>query len=205
MLVSVVEVVTCFTIRFSVAELSQPDTAVKPVLVCEPLPVKVNPFHENGNWEGQIKVSELELLTGFTITLSVAELSQPAALVSPVLVCAPSWVKVKPFHTNGKAVGQTVVSVADPVSSKTDKLNVAELSHPAAFTRPVLVCEPAPVNMNPFQVYGNNSEQTARSVVELVDSKTVRFKVAALSQPAALVSPVLVCEPALAKVNPFQL
>jgi hypothetical protein len=38
-----------FTVRLSVAELSQPPTLVKPVLVCEPAPLKVNPFQLKGN------------------------------------------------------------------------------------------------------------------------------------------------------------
>ena len=65
--------------------------------------------------------SEVELLTVLMITLRVAELSQPAALVRPVLVCGPPAVKVRPFHTKGNADGQTVVSVAEPVSSNIDK------------------------------------------------------------------------------------
>ena len=49
-----------------------------------------------------------------------------------------------------------------------DRLSVAELSQPAAFVRPVLVCEPAPKKVSPSQVNGNAFGQMLESVVEVV-------------------------------------
>ena len=81
------------------------------------------------------------------------------------------------------------------------RFKVATLSHPALFVK-CAVCEPAPVNVNPFHEYGNALGQMLRLFVDVLVGLIVRFKVAALSHPALFVK-CAVCEPVLVNVNPF--
>ena len=74
----------------------------------------------------------------------------------------------------------------------TVKFNVAKLSQPWLLFNPVLVLEPAAVNVKPFQLYGNALGQILKLVVEDVVVLIVKFKVALLSQPYLLIKPVFV-------------
>ena len=69
----------------------------------------------------------------------------------------------------------------------TVKLRVAIESQPAALVNE-MDCEPAPLNVSPFQVYGSTSLQMVMFVVEVTCGFTVKLSVAVESQPAALVS-----------------
>ena len=108
---------------------------------------------------------------------------------------APDWLAV-----NTVACTFIVESIVFTV-----KFKVAVLSQPNALVKPVAVCEPVLVNVRPFQLYGRSAEQMLKLVVEELAAFTVRFNVAVLSQPREVVKPVLVCEPALVNVRPFQL
>ena len=64
--------------------------------------------------------------------------------------------------------------------------SVAAESHPAALVK-CAVCVPAAAKLNPFQMYGNADGQMLILVVDVVGWVMIRFNVAVLSQPAALV------------------
>jgi hypothetical protein len=64
--------------------------------------------------------------------------------------------------------------------------NVATLSQPAALVR-ILVNVPAPLYAVPFHVYGKAVLHTLNGVLLILVALTVKFNVAVLSHPAALV------------------
>ena len=66
------------------------------------------------------------------------------------------------------------------------KFSVATESHPAAFVV-VNVYVPGIVYSIPFQPYGNWLGQTVTSVVDVVGSLIIKFRVTIESHPAALV------------------
>ena len=165
---SLIDVLVVFTVTVNVALLSQPAALVKPVLVCVPAALNVKPFQLYGNALGQIAILLLELVTAFTVTVNVALLSQPAALVKPVLVCVPAALKVKPFQLYGNALGQIAMLLLELVTAFTVTVNVALLSQPPAFVKPVLVCVPAALNVKPFQLYGNALGQIAMLLFDVV-------------------------------------
>ena len=96
----------------------------------------------------------------------------------------------------------TVIVVVDVVGDLTINVKVAALSHPTALVK-CAVCEPAALNVKPFHVYGNCGGQTLIVDDDVLVAFTVKFKVAALSQPTALVK-CAVCEPAAVNAKPFQ-
>ena len=61
-------------------------------------------------------------------------------------------------------------------------INVAAESHPSLLIR-LAVCEPAPLNINPFQVYGKSDGQILILVVLVDMFLTVSINVAAESHP----------------------
>ena len=67
---------------------------------------------------------------GFTVTFSVAKLSQPVTALVSVDVCEPAAAKVNPFQSNGSSVSHTVVSVVLNQVGFTVTFNVAKLSQP---------------------------------------------------------------------------
>ena len=67
-----------------------------------------------------------------------------------------------------------------------DTVNVAALSHPTEFVK-CAVCEPAPLNVNPFHEYGNCDGHNAIVVVEVDVGLIITFIVTALSQPTEFV------------------
>jgi len=203
MLTFVVEELVDFTVKFNVAELSHPTALVNPVFVCVPAAVNVSPFHTYGKSLGQMLRLVVEELVDFTVKFNVAELSHPTALVNPVFVCVPAEVNVSPFHTYGKSLGQMLTFVVEELVDLIVKFNVAELSHPTALVNPVFVCVPAEVNVSPFHTYGKSLGQILTFVVEELVDFTVKFNVAELSHPTALVNPVFVCVPAAVNVSPF--
>ena len=69
-----------FTVNTKVAALSHPTALVK-CAVCVPAALKVNPFHEYGNAEGQTLKLVLDVDVAFTVNTNVAALSQPTAFV----------------------------------------------------------------------------------------------------------------------------
>jgi hypothetical protein len=93
--------------------------------------------------------------------------------------------------------------VVEELVDFTVKFNVAELSHPTALVNPVFVCMPVAVNVSPFHTYGKSLGQMLTLVVEELVDFTVKFNVAELSHPTALVNPVFVCVPAAVNVSPF--
>ena len=91
----------------------------------------------------------VEVSVGLTVKFNVAIESQPNVLVS-VIDCEPAAVKVNPFQVYGSASSQTLMFVVEVTVGFTVKLSVAVESHPAALVN-VVDCEPAPLNVNPFQ------------------------------------------------------
>src|SRR6478672_13233416 len=83
----------------------------------------------------------------------------------------------------------------------TIKFKVAALSHPTLLVR-CFTWLPAALNVSPFQVYGRPEGQIVIVETELLAAFNVRFKVAALSQPPAVMI-WAVCVPAPVNVNPF--
>ena len=140
---SVVLVTSGFTVKFNVANESQPAAEVK-VAVCEPAPLNVKPFHKYGSKSSQMVRSVVLVTSGFTVKFNVANESQPAAEVK-VAVCEPAPLNVKPFHKYGSKSSQMVIAVVLVTSGFTVKFNVANESQPAAEVK-VAVCEPAPLN-----------------------------------------------------------
>ena len=65
----------------------------------------------------------------------------------------------------------------------TFKFNVTKLSQPVTKLVHVAVCLSVPLNVKPFQPYGNSVSQIVMSVVLVKVVSTVKFKVAKLSQP----------------------
>ena len=95
-----------------------------------------------------------------------------------------------------------LILVVDVVFVLTVKFNVAALSQPTELVK-CAICEPAPVNVKPFQVYGNALGQMLVLVVDVVAVLTVKFNVALLSHPCEFIK-CAVCEPAAVNVKPFQ-
>ena len=112
------------------AALSQPAALVK-CAVCIPAALKVNPFHEYGKADGQILKLVVDEEVAFTLSIKVAVLSQPAALVK-CAVCVPAALKIKLFHEYGKADGHILKLVVDEEVAFTLSIKVAALSQPAA-------------------------------------------------------------------------
>ena len=141
---------------------------------------------------------------GFTVTFNVAKLSQPVTALVSVEVCDPAALNVKPFQSKGSSVSHTVVSVVLNKVGFTVTFNVAKLSHPDTELTKDAVCDSVVVNVKPFHVNGTSVSHTVVSVVESKVLFTLKFNVAKLSQPVTALVSVAVCEPAAAKVNPFQ-
>ena len=141
---------------------------------------------------------------GFTVTFKVAKLSQPVTTPLNVAVCDPAALNVKPFQSNGSSVSHTVVSVVLNKVGFTVTFNVAKLSQPDTELTKDAVCDSVVVNVKPFHVNGTSVSHTVVSVVESKVLFTLKFNVAKLSQPVTALVSVAVCEPAAAKVNPFQ-
>ena len=141
---------------------------------------------------------------GFTVTFNVAKLSQPVTALVSVEVCEPAAAKVKPFQSNGNSVSHTVVSVVLNKVGFTVTFNVAKLSQPDTALTKDAVCDSVVVNVKPFQLNGTSVSHTVVSVVESKVLFTLKFNVAKLSQPVTALVSVDVCEPAAAKVKPFQ-
>ena len=76
----VLDVDVAFTVSTNVAALSHP-TALVNCTVCVPAALKVNPFHEYGNAEGQILMLVLDVEVAFTVNIKTAALSHPTAFV----------------------------------------------------------------------------------------------------------------------------
>ncbi len=147
------DVVSCgFTLRLSVTTESHPVAEIK-VALCEPAAVNVSPFQSSGNWAEQTIESVEEVRAGLTIRLSVAMESHPAAEVN-VALCDPAAIIVNPFQMNGSCVEHTIESVDEDGAGFTIRLSVAMESQPAAEVN-VALCEPAAVNVSPFQINGN--------------------------------------------------
>ena len=193
-----------FTVTFSVAKLSQPVTALVSVEVCEPAAAKVKPFQSNGNSVSQTVVSVVLNKVGLTVTFKVAKLSQPVTTPLNVAVCEPAVAKVKPFQSNGNSVSHTVVSVVLNKVGFTVTFNVAKLSQPDTALTKDAVCDSVVVNVKPFQSKGTSVSHTVVSVVESKVLFTLKFNVAKLSHPVTALVSVAVCDPAAAKVKPFQ-
>ena len=113
-------------------------------------------------------------------------------------------VNVIPFQSKGTSVSHTVVSVVLSKVGLTVTFNVAKLSQPVTALVKVDVCEPATVNVKPFQSNGNSVSHTVVSVSLSKVGFTVTFNVAKLSHPVTTLVKVAVCEPAAANVKPFQ-
>ena len=120
-----------FTVNTNVAALSHPTALVK-CAVCVPAALKVNPFHEYGNAEGQMLKLVLDVDVAFTVNTKVAALSHPNALVK-CEVCVPAVLKVNPIHVYGNAEGQILKLVLDIEVAFTVNTKLAALSHPTAF------------------------------------------------------------------------
>jgi heme-binding NEAT domain protein len=193
-----------FTVTFKVAKLSQPVTTPLNVAVCEPAAAKVKPFQSNGSSVSHTVVSVVLNKVGFTVTFKVAKLSQPVTTPLKVAVCEPAAAKVKPFQSNGSSVSHTVVSVVLNKVGFTVTFNVAKLSQPDTELTKDAVCDSVVVNVNPFQSKGTSVSHTVVSVVESKVLFTLKFNVAKLSQPVTALVSVAVCDPAAAKVKPFQ-
>jgi hypothetical protein len=129
MVAFVVEVTAGLTVKLSVAIESQPAALVN-VIDCEPAAFNVNPFQEYGNCPLQIVTFDVDDDDGFTVKLSVAIESHPAALMS-VVDCDPAIENVSPFHEYGRSVSQMVMLVFEVIVGFTVKLSVAIESHPA--------------------------------------------------------------------------
>ena len=84
------------------------------------------------------------------------------------------------IHVNEPQADCTSVDAANEL---TDKLSVTTESHPAAETN-VMLCDPAAVNVSPFQLYGSCASQMVRSVVDASGGRMVRSSVTIESQPA---------------------
>ena len=99
-------------------------------------------------------------------------------------------------------MSQIVVFVVLVSVGFTVKFNVATESHPATEVN-VADCEPAALNVKPFQEYGSALSQIVVFIVLVSVGFTVKFNVATESHPATEVN-VVDCEPAALNVKPFQ-
>jgi len=197
----VVEDVGNFTLKFKVAILSQPPALLK-VAVKVPASVQLFPFQLYGNSLAQTEILVVENVGNFSVKFKVARLSHPAALVK-LAVKTPASVQLFPFQLYGNSFAQTEILVVENVGNFTLKFKVATLSQPAALVKGT-VKVPASVMVFPFQLKGNSLAQTEILVVENVGNFTLKFKLARLSQPAALLK-LCVKVPASVMVFPFQL
>ena len=109
--------------------------------------------------------------------------SHPAAEVN-VALCDPAAKNVNPFQMKGSCAAHTIESV-DEVTGFTIKFNVAMESHPSAEVN-VALCDPAAVNVRPFQLYGSCASQMVRSVVDASGGRMLKFSVMTESHPSEL-------------------
>jgi ribosomal protein L31 len=194
-----VSVNVSLTIRINVTNESHPAAEVS-VTLWEPAAVNVNPFQTIGNCAEQIVESIELLICGFILKLSVTNESHPAAEIN-VMLCDPAALNVNPFHMNGSCAAHTIESVDEVRAGFTIRLSVAMESHPAAEVK-VALCDPAALNVNPFQIIGSWAEQTIESVDEVTAGFTIRLSVAMESHPADEIN-VTLWDPAALNVNPF--
>jgi len=202
--VSVVLVSVGFTVTFKVAKESQPVTTPVNVAVCDPAAAKFKPFQSNGSSVSHTVVSVVLVSVGFTVTFKVAKESQPVTTLARVVVCEPAAAKFKPFQVKGSSVSHTVVSVVLVNVGFTVTFKVAKESQPETALTKEAVCDSVVVNVIPFQSKGTSVSHTVVSVVDSNVLLTERFNVANESQPVTTLIRGAVCEPAEAKINPFQ-
>src|SRR6266498_1973715 len=86
----------------------------------------------------------------------------------------------------------------------TVKFNVAAVSHPPVVDGTVVVYVPAALYCWPYQVYGNCAVHIAISSVFVNKLFTVRFNVAAVSQPPVVDGTVVVYVPSALYCWPYQ-
>ena len=127
----VVLVLVALIVTVNVAALSQPTELVK-CAVCEPAPLKVNPFHEYGNCDGHNAIVVVDVDVGLIITFIVTALSQPTEF-NKCAICVPAVLNVNPFHVIGNAAAQIEESFVDVDVGLIVTFNIVVESHPTLF------------------------------------------------------------------------
>jgi len=129
----VVLVLVALIVTVNVAALSQPTELVK-CAVCEPAPLKVNPFHEYGNCDGHNDNVVVDVDVGLMITFIVTALSQPTEFVR-CATCVPAALKVNPFQVIGNDTAQIKESFVEVDVGLMITFIVTALSQPTEFVR----------------------------------------------------------------------
>ena len=127
----VVLILVAFIVTVKVAALSHPTLFVR-CAVCDPAPLKVNPFHEYGNCDGHNDVDVVDVDVGLIITFIITELSQPTEF-NKCATCVPAALKVIPFQVIGSATAQIELSFVDVDVGLIVTFNTVVESHPTLF------------------------------------------------------------------------
>ena len=114
----------------------------------------------------------------------------------------PAVLKVNPFQVIGNAAAHINVSFVDVDVGLIITFIVTALSQPTEFNK-CATCVPAALNINPFQVIGNDAVHIEESFDDVDVGLIITFIVTALSQPTEFVK-CAICVPAALKVKPFQ-
>jgi plastocyanin len=130
MVMSVVLVSVGSTIRFNVANESQPVTALVSEAVWLSVVAKLKPFQVYGSSVSQMVMSVVLVNVGSTVRFNVASESHPVTALVSVAVWLSVVVNVNPFQVYGSSVSQMVSSVVLVSVGSTVRFNVAKLSQP---------------------------------------------------------------------------
>ena len=130
MVISVVLVKVGSTVKFNVANESQPVTALVRVAVWLSVVVNVRPFQVYGSSVSHMVISVVLVSVGSTVKFNVAKESHPVTALIRVAVWLSVDVNVSPFQVYGNSVSHMVMSVVLVSVGFTVRFNVARESHP---------------------------------------------------------------------------
>src|SRR6266404_1744853 len=118
-----------------------------------------------------------------TVKFSVAAVSQPPVVDGTVVLYVPAALYSWPYQVYGSCAVQIVISSVFVISPFTVKFSVAAVSQPPVVDGTVVLYVPAALYCWPYQVYGSCAVQIAISSVFVISPFTIKFSVAAVSQP----------------------
>jgi len=127
----VVLVLVALIVMVNDAALSHPIEFIK-CAVCEPPPLKVNPFHEYGNCDGHNDNIVVDVDVGLITKFIVTALSQPTEF-NKCATCVPAALNVNPFQVIGNATMHIELSFVDVDVGLIVTFNIVVESHPTLF------------------------------------------------------------------------
>src|SRR5204863_488599 len=193
-----------FTVKFSVAAVSQPPVVDATVVLYVPATLYCWPYQVYGSCAVQIAMSSVLVSKLFTVKFSVAAVSQPPVVDATVVLYVPAALYCWPYQVYGSCAVQIVISSVFVSKLFTVKFSVAAVSQPPVVDATVVLYVPAALYCWPYQVYGSCAVQIAISSVFVNRLFTVKFSVAAVSQPPVVDGTVVLYVPAALYCWPYQ-